>query len=291
MDGCMLEYYFFKDVLQLVDEEKKKDFIINDSNIFNLATFIDIGEYFKFNNRILDKIELNKKWNNENFNLFFTECMIEVNLHYSSEKLMLLYALFSSHILKTKLLPYLKSKENEENNMEEILKMLDFIYAKKKDSWDLTKIKLTKKFPDGFKYEKYMYDVVHYPTIKIYKQFLSENYFIKCYKKKKRFYSFYTSGLRGLKIPFLKLLNFKLKKKKRSLKSYFYSNKVDTTLLNKAKDSYKVENIEYKYTLDEQITNAINETVNVINYIYDYVMNNKDKQVRKYFNIPHDKKI
>ena len=288
----MLEYYFFKEALSRLDEIKKKDFILNDSTIFNYATFLDIGKYYRYNSLKKDKIKLEEKLDNlEEFPKFLTECLIEVNIHYSSEKLMLLYAMASSYILKIRIYPYLRTKVNETQSLDEILKMIDYIYTKKLDSWELNKIKLTKKFPDGFIYILDMYEAIHYPLIKIYKVFVNENYFKKCYKKKKKFYSFFTSSLYIIKLPYLKIMGLRLKNKRKKLTSYFYSNKIDTTILNKGKASYKIDNKEYKYTLDEQIELALKEATNLNEAIYDYVLFNKDKEIRKILKIDNNKRL
>ncbi len=292
MEGVILEYYFFKESLTRLNNEQKKDFILNDSTIFNYATFLDIGKYFSYNSLRKDKIKLQDRWNDlDTFPSFLVECLIEVNLHYSPEKLMMLYAMASSYILKIRIYPYLKTKVNDSQSLDEILKMLDYVYAKKYDSWELNKIKLTKKFPDGFIYIPSMYQVIHYPIIKIYKLFVNENYFKNCYKKKKKFFSFFASSFLYIKIPYLKIIGLRLRNKRKKLTSYFYNNKIDTTILNKAKSPYQINNKEYKYTLDEQIELALNDVTQLNIAIYNYVMFNKDKEIRKILKIDSNKKL
>lgn len=292
MEGAMLEYYFFKEALARLNDSEKKDFISNDSTIFNYATFLDIGKYYRYNSLKKDKIKLIEKLDNiDDFPKFLTECLIEVNIHFLPEKLMLLYAMSSFYILKLRIYPYLKTKVDADESLDEILKMLDYSLSKKFDSWELNKIKITKKFPDGFCYNPNMYQVIHYPLIKIYKLFISENYFKKCYKKKKRFYSFYNSSFYIFKLPYLKLIGMRLKNKRKNLTSYFYSNKIDTTILNKGRKPYSINNKEYKYTLDEQIELALREATNLNRAIYQYVMFNKDKDIRKLLKIDNNKKL
>lgn len=292
MKGAMIEYYFFKDVLRLLDQSLKKDFILNDSNIFNMATFIDIGKYYRYDSLKKDNIIFSKRLeNNDEFNNFIIECIIDINLHYDSNKLMLVYGMIASHILKANLLPFLEPKINETQSLDDLLGMIDFIYTKKYDSIDLTKVKLTNLFSLGFSYDEYMFELIRYPIVKIFKTFISNNYLIKCYKKKKKFYSFYNNSFKAFKMISLSFKNIRIKKKKTNLKSYFYTNKIDTTLLKKNKQILLINNVEYNLSLDEVFTKAQNEAINTINAINEYVLNNKDKNLRKYFKISNDKKL
>ena len=292
MKGSMIEYYFFKDILRSLDQSLKNDFILNDSNIFNMATFINIGYYYRYNSLKKDNIELNIKLeNNENFNKFIIECIIDANLHYNPNKLMLIYGMVSSHILKTYLIPFLELKINDNQNIDDLLGMIDYIYTKKYDSFDLTKIKINKIFSMAFNYDEYMYELINYPIIKVFKCFISNNYLIKCYKKKKKFYSFYNSSLKSLKMILLSFKNIRFKKKKYDLKNNFYTNKIDTTLLKKDKQKIIINNNEYNLSLDDAINKAKEDTINSINAIHEYVLSNKDKNIRKIFNIDNDKKL
>ena len=138
MEGAMLEYYFFKEALARLNDSEKKDFISNDSTIFNYATFLDIGKYYRYNSLKKDKIKLIEKLDNiDDFPKFLTECLIEVNIHFLPEKLMLLYAMSSFYILKLRIYPYLKTKVDADESLDEILKMLDYSLSKKFDSWEL----------------------------------------------------------------------------------------------------------------------------------------------------------
>ena len=60
--------------------------------------------------------------------------------------------MLSSHILKSYLMPFLELKVNNNQNIDDLLGMLDFIYTQKYDSLDLTKIKLDKIFSMAFNY-------------------------------------------------------------------------------------------------------------------------------------------
>lgn len=292
MKGSMIEYYFFKDILRSLDQSLKNDFILNDSNIFNMATFINIGYYYRYNSLKKDNIKLSIKLeNNENFNKFIIECIIDANLHYNPNKLMLIYGMVSSHILKTYLIPFLELKINDNQNIDDLLGMIDYIYTKKYDSFDLTKIKINKIFSMAFNYDEYMYELINYPIIKVFKCFISNNYLIKCYKKKKKFYSFYNSSLKSLKMILLSFKNIRFKKKKYDLKNNFYTNKIDTTLLKKDKQKIIINNNEYNLSLDDAINKAKEDTINSINAIHEYVLSNKDKNIRKIFNIDNDKKL
>lgn len=292
MKGSMIEYYFFKDILRSLDQSLKKDFILNDSNIFNMATFLNIGYYYRYDSLKKDNIDFSKKIENDkNFNDFIIECIIDVNLHYNPNKLMLIYGMLSSHILKSYLMPFLELKVNNNQNIDDLLGMLDFIYTQKYDSLDLTKIKLDKIFSMAFNYNDYMYELIKYPIIKIFKCFISNNYLIKCYKKKKKYYKFYNNSFKSLKMIFLSVKNIRIKNKRNNLNSYFYTNKIDTTLLKKDKQKILINNIEYNLSLDDIINKAKADTIYSINAINEYVVLNKDKNIRKIFNINNDKKL
>ena len=69
-------------------------------------------------------------------------------------------------------MPFLELKVNNNQNIDDLLGMLDFIYTQKYDSLDLTKIKLDKIFSMAFNYNDYMYELIKYPIIKIFKCFI-----------------------------------------------------------------------------------------------------------------------
>ena len=89
----------------------------------------------------------------------------------------------------------------------------------------------------------------------------------------------------------LSVKNIRIKNKKNNLNSYFYNNKIDTTLLKKDKQKILINNIEYNLSLDDIINKAKADTIYSINAINEYVVLNKDKNIRKIFNINNDKKL
>ncbi|MBQ3254070.1 MAG: hypothetical protein IJA65_05880, partial [Acholeplasmatales bacterium] len=68
-------------------------------------------------------------------------------------------------------------------------------------------------------------------------------------------------------------------------KDYIYHSKMDTRLLNMTKKEYEINYVKYNYSFEEVINNTLDETMVYINAINDYLFLNKEKGLKKAFNI------
>ncbi len=270
MKAPYLHYAFFKKVTLDLNPMIKNEIIYDDNLIFNLSNFINIGDYYSLKS-FKDKYDFNNKLN-EKFNEFIVECLILLNKHNEYDKLYFLYSLVSSYTLDKYINEYIESLNNDVLSKEEIYKMIDFSIASK-DNIDISKNNLYKIFKNSFEYYNYMDDLIHNPCIRVLKFMASKAYFIRCYKKKKKYYKSFMKY--NIKYP-LHLLLSKITKSKIKTKDLIYKD---------------IRDIDLPLISDELLEKAYIDTKMQINAINEYLFDDKDSNVRRLYNIDKDKKI
>ena len=189
MDKIILNYYFFKKVIDKLDDNIKsnlrydEDLLLNLSNFKSSPLFFDI--YKLKNDR---KYNMYENFHSELFDEFLIECAINLEKENSYKKLLLFYGMLTHHVLESQIDPYLNALKSDDYDIRYAENMIDYYYSKKLEL-DIIKKPLNDKLPQAFLYLDYMDELIHNPMIKVFKLMSSKNYFKKCYKKLRRFYS------------------------------------------------------------------------------------------------------
>lgn len=288
MDKIILNYYFFKKVIDKLDDNIKsnlrydEDLLLNLSNFKSSPLFFDI--YKLKNDR---KYNMYENFHSELFDEFLIECAINLEKENSYKKLLLFYGMLAHHVLESHIDPYLNALKSDDYDIRYAENMIDYYYSKKLEL-DIIKKPLNDKFPQAFLYLDYMDELIHNPMIKVFKLMSSKNYFKKCYKKLRRFYS-------SSKMSLIKRMNYPLwdlfRKNKIKAKSFYYRDDIDTKLLNMEKNEYQIGENTYNYSLDEVINIALDDVLERINAFNLYLFETNDKKLRKLYNIDELKKM
>lgn len=289
VNAVMIHYYFFKDVVSKLDLNIQTCLDYDDNLIFNLANFNTTPSFYKlFNLYKNDKYKIQNYFDGNDFNSFIVDCIINLQKDNDYKKLLFLYAMVSHKILNNYLYPYIHALKSNDYSFNIALNMLDFYYSKW-HGYDITKESIYKTFQNSFIYYDYMDELIRNPLIKNFKLMSSQAYFNRCYKKKKKFYKKYAKV--RFKIIYLSLLSIFYLKHGITPKEFPYKDKLDTKLLNKKKEYFKIGEKEYNDTVEEIIQKALKETISTIQAINSYLFSNNDTKIRKIFNIPETKKL
>lgn len=278
MKSVYLNYYFFKDVVSNIKESILQEFIFDDSLMFNFSNFVNMP-YFAYAYNIIrkDKYNLYEKLNNQ-FDDFFIDCIIQLNMKNDYKRLFFMYALISTKTLHDYLDPYINKYKEPEETIDDVYNMLDYYFAYT-ENFDLTKEPLFTKFPDAYSYYNYVDDLVHYPIVKNYHIMASKNYLIKAYK---RFYIYCKYDSSDSSKSFTHNLFDKLFRRGLKHKQYFlYTSKLNTSILDRKQDD----------NLNQLLKLAKEQTLLKINAMNDYLFTKNTKLFRKTFNIPESKTI
>ena len=274
----ILKYHIFKNVLNNVNIDFNSNVEITDDLLFNLANFNTVSNYYTILKN--NKYDINSKFNN-GFNDFFIDCLINTNKEYDYNKLIFIYALYSSNEIDNYINQYIDNLNiNIDKNI--IYNMIDKYISTKIDI-NLNN-KLINIFKDGFNYYDYIDDVIHNPLIKHYYIMSSYNLYKLFYKYKYKFYKHYTSNNLYILIHKIRHLNNKSK--------YFkYKYEITDDILNISNNEYNINDKKCNYNLDKLIEYIINKLVTNIEIFNKYFIENDDKELRKLFKINKDKKI
>ena len=288
MNGMMCRYYIFKKIVEKLPENILSNLNIPDDKLLNLADFLSTPLYYKGNpNR--DKYKVYELLTGEKFYEFFTEVLIATSKKFSNDGLLFCYALICYKLENEILLQFLEEIKNPTTDINEALNMLDYYYAKKLDDIDLKKTNLVFEYPDGFKYLDFIEGLIHQPIIRTINLFETNNYFKKAYKKKTHFYNYYTKSKFGFTRLYLKL--------KRTISNSvlrrhtFYSDKMDTAILNMQKNTFMLGDREYNFTLEELVNFMMKQIYEYISAINEYLLMGKDKKIKKILNISSEKNM
>ncbi len=289
MNGAMIHYYFYKDVLDKLDNEIKEKMDFNESLLFNYANFNSSPTFFKlFNFFKIDKYGMQNNFDGVNFNNFIVDCAVVLNKENKFNQLQFLYGMMAYRILNDYLYPFINTLKSNDYSFNIALNMIDFYFAKR-NGFDVTKESIYEKFPDSFIYYDYMDELIRFPLVKNFKLMSSESYFKRCYKKKKKFYKrFAKVKYKAFLLSFYSLF---YRRRKILPKEFPYRKKIDTNLLNVKKAYFKIGEFEYNYTIDELVNKALKDAVNKIKALNSYLFDNNENKFRKEFNISEEKKI
>lgn len=289
MYGAMIHYYFFNDLVSKLDSNILQKMDYDDNLIFNIANFNTSPSFYKIFNLFKgDKYKIQNKFDNNEYNSFIVDCIINLQKENDYKKLLFLYGMVSHRILNNYIYPYIYTLKSDEYSFNRALNMLDF-YLSKWNSFDVTKESIYKKFSEAFTYYDYMDELIRNPMVKDFKLMSSQEYFKKCYKNKKKFYKKFAKV--KYKSIYLSLVALLYHKNGLSPKEFPYKDRIDTRLLNKKKEFFKIGDKEYNDTFEEMIQKAQKEALNTISAINSYLFSNNDVKIRKIYNIPETKKL
>lgn len=281
----MLYYYNLKEIIKTLPENITQNMDLSNDNIFNYATFNDLGRFYTFNLIRKDKYRLNIKLEDEHFYDYLKEAIFIFAKDANPNQLLLIYAMLAHYILYTELKSFLKYKITKKDSEDKLTQIIDTVYTRIYDNIDLSKKTIYSLFPHGFTYTKEMNDLVNPPFIKIHSFLGTHNYYTRCMKNKRKFYKHYTQHtlMRYILHFFYDLIfNHSYKHKARY---YRYPKKYSTDVLYLDKSVIDNPNITSNYSLDDVINLARMKTLNQIKIINDYLFEKKDKEFNILFKI------
>lgn len=295
MNGIMCRYYILKKYLKQIPDDILSSNEITDDILFNYADFLSTPLFYKRNPR-RDKYHIYETINKENFNSFFIETLISASKYvarceeFPYDALIFIYALILYHLEDEILIPYMEQNKSDNTDIYEALNMLDFYYSSKIDGVDLRKTNLTLKYEKGFEYQEMMENIIHQPIVKCCKLLETNNYFLRAYKRKAHFYNYYTKSKFGLKKLYIYAY---VKISKNGLRRFaFYRKEIDTRLLNIAKNEFEISNNKMNYSLEEMINKYLfNKFLEYSDAISDYLIDGRNKKIKKLLNISSEKKM
>lgn len=270
MNAPYLHYSFFKKVTEGIPNYIKKEIEYDDDLIFNLSGFNDIGYYYSLKS-FKDKYNFSDSLK-EKFDEFIVECIIKLSKENDYESLYFLYAMISNNVIDKYLNQYVDSVKGNKLRKEKLYKMIDFSIASK-DNFDIKNNNLYKRFKKSFNYYKYMDNLIHEPCIGTLKFLASTEYFKRCYKKKKKFYKSFTNY--NIRYPYHKFISLLFRTKKNINDFIMKDNR----------------NIDLILISDKTINKALDEVLEYIEAINEYLFDLKESNLRKLFNIKKEKKL
>ena len=288
MNGIMCRFYLLKKVCESLSADILNNLDMNDEKLINLADFLSTTMFYKRNLKP-NKYHVYEKLTDDKFYEFFTEVLISTSKNVTYDGLLFCYSLICYKLENEILIPYLEEIKDPTTDINEALNMLDYYYAKKYDDIDLRKTNLVLKYPEAFKYQEFLEKLIHNPMIRTIQLFETSNYLKRSYKNKTHFYNYYTKSKLG--ITKLSLLIYRTMSRNQRAKHSFYKDVMDTKILNMPKNTFKLGDKEFNYTLEELVKymlKMVNEYVLAIN---EYLMLKKDKRIRKLLNISSEKKM
>lgn len=249
----MTNYYILKEVLNRLPNVIKEKIEYNDELLLNLTSFYDTALFFSYPKD--DKYNLYNKIIESDDKLIL-ELAVKLSKDNSFEKLLLLYAIASKIVFNQEIKKYLA---NFDIDYDEALNQMDYYYLNKFNDDN----NIFKKFKNSFNYYDYFEDLIHYPFVKLYSFYSTKTYYKRAYKRERKYY-----------------------------KKYKYKT-IDTKILNMDKSDLIIgtEKKKKNYNLDEYIETIINSILVLLVEINEYLFENKEKSLRKLFNLSDDYKI
>ncbi len=281
----MLYYYNLKEIIKKIPDNITQSMDLSDDNIFNYATFSDLGRFYTLNLIKKDKYRLNMKLKDENFYDFIKEAIFIFAKDANPNHLLLIYAMLAHYNLEQEVNNYLQYKITKKDPVDKLTQIIDALYTKIYDNIDLSKKTIYSMFPHGFAYSIEMNNLVSQPFVKIYSFLGTHNYFTRCMKNKKKFYRYYTQhSLMRYILHFFydKTFNHSYKPKARY---YRYPKDYSTDILSIDKSLINNLDIHCNYSLEDLIGLARMKTLNQIKIINDYLFEKKEKEFNILFKI------
>ena len=256
MSLTMLYYYNLKEIIKKLPPNVSQTMDLSDDNVFNYATFSDLGSFYRPGLFRKDKYRLDIKLKDENFYNFIYETLVKFMKMANANELLLIYAMIAHHILEDEIQKYLSSRITVKDTYKRLTARIDRYYTKIFDDVDLSKKSIYSMFPNGFTYTKEMNEVISHPFIKIYSFLNTNNYFTNAMKAKKRHY-----------------------------KHKLYPKRLNLEVLNLDNKPWLFGEETYNYSLNEVILNAREKAFSQIKIINSYLFDKKDKEFNELFNI------
>lgn len=277
MNLLITNYYFLDKIIKQTSKNIPFNDQINKDLVFNCANFLSSSYFY---HKHLKDDDLYNSLYSDRFNNFFIDVILEAKKKdMTLEKVIFIYGLYINYYLHNELNKYVIATKAKSTSVDEALNMVDYYIANKNEDINLRKTDLIVYFKDGYKFEKYMDELVHYPLLKNYNLFSSSNYFKKCYKNK---YKFYAKNNKR-KFILAKIFNKK--------SYYIYDDKIDTKLINVQKNEYEIDGKKINSSLTDYIEDLKKNTIKIINSINDYLFDDSPNKLRKYFNVPDNKNL
>ena len=268
MDGIIIKYYQFNNLINRLPSVIKDKFNYDDSLLLSLLSFKSSARFYSKR----DKHQIYNRIDSELYKDFILDSAINLSINNDYEKLLFLYGLIISDTTSYYLKIYLE-QISDEYSFNESLNMVDKIYADK-NNLNINE-SILKQFPTAFIYHKYMDELIHTSFIRNFGFFSTDNYFKIAYKKMRKFYKKNTKNKIG-----------NLDKNET-----IYPETYSTKIFNKDRNEFVIDNKKYKYELNEFI-NFIDDIIyKKIDALNNYLFFNQEKDFIKEFNIPKDKKI
>ena len=267
MDGIIIKYFQFKNVLDKLPIEIKEKISYDDSSLFSLISFKSSTRFYSKK----DKYDLYNKMNNESFNKLIVDLTLKLFSDNNFNELLFLYGLIISETVDNYLNQYL-SQISKDYTINESINMADKIIA---DKYEFNINNLISNYPNSFVYYPYMDKFIHILLVKYYNFFGSTNYFKRAYKKMKKFYKNKTKP----KIYNLDIIETR------------YDDKYSTIIFNKDKNEFIIDDKKYNYEFNDFInfiSNRINDKINAVNA---YLFDNQSDLFRDEFNIDKNIKL
>lgn len=151
MTSLLLHYYFTKDAIDSLDKKYKDQMNVSDFRTFLFGNFYDLGTYFKYSNLLRkDEFNLSHKLHSKK-QLEFIEESIKYAKSYglSRDHVFLIYTFAANYIFDQILTPYLNELESK-LFIDDLGKIIDYLITLKRDSLDLRKTALIKRFKGAF---------------------------------------------------------------------------------------------------------------------------------------------
>ena len=252
----MLYYYNLQEIIKQLPKNITQSMNLSNDNVFNYATFNDLGNFYKPGLFRKDKYKLAIKLQDEHFYDFINEAIIKFSKTANPDQLLLIYAMLAHYILEEEIQKYLSARISKIEPYILLTKKIDKYYTQINDDINLSKTKIYNLFPRSFVYKKEMNDLISHPMIKVYSFLESNNYFLRAMKKKKSYY-----------------------------KRCWFPKVMDLEFLNLEKKPYIIGEQTYTYSLDEIIESARKKTLKQISIINEHIFDKKDEKYNELFKI------
>ena len=284
MAGQMVHYYFFKDLMNKIDDSITNKIDVSDDYLFACSNVLDLGNfYYVINNFKHDEYEITKKLHQPDYYyLFLIECIKQCKNDDSYEELALLYAIVSHFALDKYTHPYINTMVNRKLRFDRICSMLDYHYTLNNDNINLANKNLVEVFPAGFMYYEQEEKLIHNPIGKTLGFFCSNSYFTRAMKRNKEIHKNIATTPNKLKLIFVKFLDLFRFKDKRKLVTFMYNEIFDESILNNEKNEYTIDDKAYNYSFRELYDLAMKESLNLIEAINLWIFEDSDRLLKKY---------
>ena len=279
-----VHYYFLKKLINALPENISSAITLDDKKLFYYANMLSMDKYFNSFSLRRDKSKLGEKINND-FNTFYTNLLITLSEKNSVDLLIFAYSILSYKILDDYIMQYINIFKPYKMNIFTAKNMLDSYVFKKLYDKDLYKTSYYKQF-GNFIYDIDIDKIMKPSFIKSYKVTAFSPYYERCNKKRNRVFKSSKNIIVRLLVIFLDIF-----RKNKRYKNYYFKKKFDNNLLNLDHNEYTINEQKLNYTFEELLDYLTTIMLDNTKMINDYLVDGNEKEIRKYLDIPLDKKL